>query len=237
MLSIKQAVMFFIVVAFSVSMNAETLSGIMKTHDKKIAQSKKYYESKIKKISSYTIKRLEQLKQTVTRAGKLKDAIAIQNEINKLQGKDPITMAKDDDDDIVGGVPSPPGDGASSFSAKSEKKFLKKRYVDFFEALIANKYDKALGFLDPAIRRGVDKNILKGHLRILGGALQSFQVRKGGVGVERIRFTKKLKEAKVSGKLRSSLSGTWEASKDPSYWIYKHGEWYLGDDKKLKKLF
>lgn len=236
MFAIKETTLLFIVLFISISMAGENISTIMKVHDGKVKKLKKSYDANVKKISKYTVKRLEQLKKATTRAGKLKEAIEIQNEINRLQGKAPIATAIDEGD-IGGEVPLPPGEARVKFSEKSEKRYLKKRYIDFHEALIQNKYEKALEYLDPSITRSVDKKIIQGHLRIIAGVLQTFQIKKGGIGIERVKFTKKLKEAKIIGKLRSSQSRTWEENKDPSYWIYKRGKWYLGDKNTLKKLF
>jgi hypothetical protein len=234
MLSIKRAVSFFIIIYLSVTVYGETLSGIMANHDEKIAKAKKNYDARVKKTVHYTIKRLEQLKKETTRAGKLEEAIEIQNQINKLQGKAPMAV---EEDDITGGIPAPPEEDTESFSERKAKKNLKKRYVEFHEALIENKFEKAMEYLDPEIRKGANEQMLQGHLRIIAGFLQAAQIKNGGIGIERVKFTDKLKEAKITGKLRSPFSGRWEESKDPSYWIFRHGEWFLGNDKILQKLF
>lgn len=231
--TIKHVFVVFLV-TFSLQIKGETLDSIMKIHDDKVAKARKVYDAAIKKATDSTVKRLEQLKRAKTRAGNLEEAIAVKNQINKLQGNPPITT---EDDGEIGGVPSDPDEAPVKFSESQATRALKKRYVDFHEALIESKFDKALEFLDPKMKAAVDKNVLKGHLQILSGVFKAFKIKKGGVDLERVKYTKKLKEARITGKLRSSLTGKWNESKDPSYWIYKRGEWYLGDDKELRKLF
>lgn len=232
---LKTVILSFIVCCAAVTAFGETIDSIIKDHEDKVSKAKKSYDDSVKKTSLYTVKRLEQLKRATTRSGKLEEAIAIQNEINKLQGKDPITVKQDGE--MNAGVPIPPGEDAVSFNERTAKKDLQKRYVDFYEALIKNDIDEAFKYLDPTTRKSVDKKILEGHLRLISGALQLFQIKKGGIGVEAVKFTEKLKEAKVTGKTRSSLSGKWEENKDPMYWIFKRGDWYIGDKDTLEKLF
>lgn len=225
----------FVFIVFSLQIQAESLESIMKIHDNRIEKAKNIYDRNVKKTTDQTIQKLEYLKKVITRTGKLKEAIAIQNQINKLKGLPLLTEEPKEKED-VGGIPVNPDESASLSQRKTQKK-LEKRYMEFYEAIIEKDYDKAIEYLDPSMVKSVDQKVIEGHLQLIGGALHIFQVRKSGIGVERVKFTKKLKEARITGKLRSSLTGKWKESDKPSYWIYKKGDWYLGDEKELKKLF
>lgn len=92
-------------------------------------------------------------------------------------------------------------------------------------------------YIDPVVRKQGHEGIIEGTMKIYAGFLKVGQIKKGGVDVGTVKFTKRQKEAIVNGKFLSGYTGKWGESKDVSYWVYKRGKWYVGDEKEVKKEF
>lgn len=233
-MSLKQFTLVFILtVTLPSSLLSDDLRSIMKAHEEKVDKARKIYDANIEKAKKITIKRLENLKKSTMRSGKLKDAIKIQEEIEILQGK---TEKDKNEIDINAGVPVPPGENQPKFIERQTQAKLRKRFIEFHNLLIADKQEQAMEFLDPSLLKQNNEQIIKGHLKILAGILKAFQVKKNGIDIEKVKFTTKLKEAKITSKTRA-INGEWRKNNDPSYWIFKKGEWYLGDKADIRKLF
>jgi tetratricopeptide (TPR) repeat protein len=208
---------------------AVDIDSIDSQYQAKTEKLKKSYEKALKKLKDQTVKKYEDLLKTTMRAGDLDKAVKIRKRINEIKNeispelKEVINNQEEklEADETM-----------SKASDRITTKEIKKRFKIFYGALSEDKIDEAMKYVDPEIRKYADSAVLKGHLKVLSGYFQVSKIGPNDIGVEEIVLGKKRKDAKVTGKFRAA--GAWHTSKDLNYWVKRKGEWYLGDEKKLK---
>lgn len=197
-------------------------------YEKKLSDLKKKFRAAHDKIKKEAIRKYEKELKYKTRAGKLKEAVEIQNKINRLKEESEISLSDSPEDDNA----SKEGDSYSDINSKS---IITKRYKEFHKSLINNNIDDAYKMLDPEMRKNASTDILKAHLKLLAAYIKSAKLSSRDLKVHEITFDKDKKYAKVIGKYRVGMSWIPGKEKDAQYWILHRGEWYLGDKDSLKK--
>jgi hypothetical protein len=197
-------------------------------YEKKLADLKKKFNAAHDKIKKEAIKKYEKELKYKTRAGKLQEAVEIQNKINRLKDESEILL----DDSTENDNGSKDGDSYSDINNKSR---ITKRYKEFHKALVLNNIDDAYKMLDPDMRHPASEELLKAHLKLLAAFLKSTKLSSRDIKVQEITFDKDKETAKVLGKYRVGMSWHPGKEKDAQYWTLRKGEWYLGDKDSLKK--
>ena len=193
-----------------------------KKHKTTVDDAQRHYHSIMVKIIKNSIRQYEYTLRIKTKAGKLDEALALRERIVELN------------EDIK--THSPEEFLGSSVDKSKLAKAAGKRALEFVTLLIKNKIEPAYSYLNPDVRKHVDKEVLLGHLHVMAGNFKINNLQKLKVGIHSVELNKKQDTAKVTGKYKAANSD-WMPSTDSMYLIRSHGQWYMGDDDKLKKLF
>lgn len=219
---IAGALLTFVVVA-------DDMERIDKQHKERIDKEQAEYLKKVRRITAETIRKLELLKKSYLRSKKAEDAKKVEDRIDELKSNPDGELSKVDD---VTGAKTITSNTYKSRERK-ERKAVEETTIGFLGALMKNELEDAYKHMDPYMRRAADKKVLMGYLKIIAGRLQVFKLTPRNVAIDSVLFNDKLDVARV--KTKYGAGGKWEVSKDWTWLVRRHGKWYIGDEKEVKK--
>ena len=183
------------------------LDNVVHNHAQRVEQARRQYETSVQAADRDATLRLTQLMNARQNAGDARGAAAVRQALDALQAG-----------------------GAVATQENRAAAEIEKRCLALHRALIDNNLDQALTYIDPKNLNFVQPAAAKAYLGVWAGMLKVGQVTAQDVKVAQVRLGVKGNEAVVETRLR--VRGNWDDQK-PSYWVYRDGQWYLGDEKEI----
>ena len=183
------------------------LDNVVNSHAQRVEQARRQYETAVQAADRDATLRLTQLINARTTAGDQAGAGAARQALDALQAG--------------GAVATQEGRAAQD---------IEKRYLALFRALVDNNLDQALTYIDPKNLNFVQPATAKAYLGVWAGMLRAGQVSPSDLKIGRVRVGVKGNEAVVESRIR--VHGKWDDQK-PTYWVFRDGQWYLGDEKDI----
>ena len=183
------------------------LDNIVNNHAQRVEQARRQYETTVQAADRDATLRLTQLMNARQNAGDARGAEAVRQALDALQAG-----------------------GAVATQENRAAQDIEKRYLALVRALVDNNLDQALTYIDPKNLNFVQPATAKAYLGVWAGMLRAGQVSAGDLKISRVRVGVKGNEAVVESRIR--VHGKWDDQK-PSYWVFRDGQWYLGDEKEI----
>ena len=181
---------------------------------------------------------LRKLQTRLTQAGKVDDALLAKAKLEAVQKRPEVTEAQfalaEADAHIKAqekpAAPAaqvetpPPAAPAEAAVGRGDEKQIKKRYMQYCDAIGAEDLEKAITFMDPRFVGLAGKDAIKPYLLKMVPYIKGAKTAGIDIDPGRVEFGPVVGEAKNFP--RYWIGNRWEHG-DPTYWVRVEGAWYV----------